>query len=95
MIVHREVHNAPLAELLQTIEEKELVQALKTHLKNRESNRLKPVETKKEKGGAGADESDAGWEDFLENIDEYAVETGISDLAVNHDHYLYGTPKRT
>lgn len=23
-----------------------------------------------------------------------AVETGIEDLSVNHDHYLYGTPKR-
>lgn len=95
MIVHREVHNAPLAELLQTIEEKDLVQALEAHLKNHESDRRKPVIKKKEKGGAGTDEGDAGWGDFLENIDEYAVETGISDLAENHDHYLYGTPKRT
>jgi hypothetical protein len=23
-----------------------------------------------------------------------AVNTGISDLASNHDHYLYGTPKK-
>lgn len=26
----------------------------------------------------------------LENI---AVDTGIEDFALNHDHYLYGTPK--
>jgi hypothetical protein len=24
----------------------------------------------------------------------YTVETGITDLARNHDHYLYGLPKR-
>ena len=25
---------------------------------------------------------------------DLAIETGISDLAREHDHYLYGTPKR-
>lgn len=40
-------------------------------------------------------EIDLEWMEFLENIDEYAIETGIEDLAENHDHYLYGTPKRT
>ena len=29
--------------------------------------------------------------DFLKSI---AVHTGIPDLAAEHDHYLYGTPKR-
>ena len=29
----------------------------------------------------------------LEEIDEIAVETGIPDLASQHDHYLYGVPK--
>lgn len=24
-----------------------------------------------------------------------SVDTGIHDLALNHDHYLYGTPKRS
>lgn len=24
----------------------------------------------------------------------YSVDTGITDLARNHDHYLYGLPKR-
>ena len=95
IIVHREVYNTTLAELLQTIKEEELVQALEAHLKIRESNRRKPVIKKEEKGGTETNTGDAGWEDFLENIDEYAVETGISDLAENHDHYLYGTPKRT
>lgn len=33
-------------------------------------------------------------EDPLFTIHELAMDTGISDLAQNHDHYLYGTPKR-
>ncbi len=33
------------------------------------------------------------WIEFLENIDQYAVKTGIEDFAKNHDHYLYGVPK--
>ncbi len=27
-------------------------------------------------------------------IDEFRVDTGIEDLASQHDHYLYGTPKK-
>lgn len=29
------------------------------------------------------------WREFLENIELHAVETGIADLAENHDEYLY------
>ncbi len=32
-------------------------------------------------------------DDLLEFIEEYAIDTGIEDLAHQHDHYLYGTPK--
>jgi hypothetical protein len=34
------------------------------------------------------------WLDFLDNLEDYAVDTGIEDLSVNHEHYLYGGPKR-
>ncbi len=27
------------------------------------------------------------------DVERYAVDTGIPDLALNHDHYLYGLPK--
>ena len=27
-------------------------------------------------------------------MDKYVIETGISDLSYQHDHYLYGTPKK-
>ncbi|MBI5186818.1 MAG: hypothetical protein HZA01_13990 [Nitrospinae bacterium] len=30
----------------------------------------------------------------LADIDKFAIETGIPDLSVQHDHYLYGAPKR-
>ena len=29
------------------------------------------------------------------NISALSVETGVTDLASEHDHYLYGTPKRS
>ena len=30
----------------------------------------------------------------IADLDLLAVETGIKDLAVQHDHYLYGMPKK-
>ena len=32
-------------------------------------------------------------EDPVYRLSELAVDTGISDLAEQHDHYVYGTPK--
>jgi len=32
--------------------------------------------------------------DSAYNISEIAVKTGVHDLASEHDHYLYGKPKR-
>ena len=37
---------------------------------------------------------DAGWAAFDQLIEEYAIDTGISDLAHQHDHYFHGTPKK-
>jgi len=39
-----------------------------------------------------ADDDD--WEALENLLEECQVETGISDLAQQHDHYLHGTPKR-
>ena len=33
--------------------------------------------------------------DSAESFADIAVDTGISDLAANVDHYLYGLPKQT
>ncbi len=37
--------------------------------------------------------SDDPWDNL--NIEKIAVDTGIEDFAENHDHYLYGTAKRS
>lgn len=39
--------------------------------------------------------SEASWDTLMQLIDQYAMETGIPDLAHEHDHYIHGTPKRT
>lgn len=34
------------------------------------------------------------WDEMLDFIDTCAMDTGIEDLAHQHDHYIHGTPKR-
>jgi predicted DNA-binding antitoxin AbrB/MazE fold protein len=38
--------------------------------------------------------ADSAWGDFAKLLKECQVNTGISDLAHQHDHYLHGIPKR-
>jgi hypothetical protein len=38
--------------------------------------------------------ADSAWSDFALLLKESQVQTGMSDLAHQHDHYLHGTPKR-
>ena len=38
------------------------------------------------------EESD--WERLFKAIEESRIDADITDLAHQHDHYLYGTPKR-
>jgi len=37
---------------------------------------------------------DLEWQGLTQLLEDCAVETGISDLAQQHDHYLYGKPKQ-
>ena len=37
---------------------------------------------------------ESAWSALSSLVRECAVETGIDDLADQHDHYLYGTPKK-
>jgi len=39
-------------------------------------------------------ESESGKLNAFVEVDKIALETGISDLARHHDHYLYGIPKK-
>lgn len=37
---------------------------------------------------------DSEWNTLAQLLKDCAVETGIKDLAQQHDHYLYGKPKQ-
>jgi len=37
---------------------------------------------------------DHSWNELAELVNECAIDTGVTDLAHQHDHYLYGTPKQ-
>ena len=43
----------------------------------------------------GPSEDSQAWEDFFDLVDRCQVQTGISDLAHQHEHYLYGVPKQS
>ena len=36
----------------------------------------------------------SGWQSLMKTIEENQISTGVTDMAHQHDHYLYGTPKR-
>lgn len=98
MIVRKEVSNAALADALQNMDEgvlKDMIRSYQAYLKACEvEQRVRAEKNASSHTVMGSDGGDESWSEFLENIDQYAVETGIKDLASNHDHYLYGTPKR-
>ncbi|OGO42611.1 MAG: hypothetical protein A2Z04_07615 [Chloroflexi bacterium RBG_16_57_9] len=37
--------------------------------------------------------NDSAWEVLAQLVEDCAVQTGITDLSHQHDHYLYGKPK--
>jgi len=39
-------------------------------------------------------EEDTTWDALAQLVEDCAVETGVTDLAHQHDHYLYGKPKK-
>ncbi len=44
--------------------------------------------------GGERPENEDGWDDLLKLVKDCQTATGIGDLAHEHDHYLYGTPKK-
>jgi hypothetical protein len=49
-----------------------------------------PLEIIVKKKPSGRKRSRDGWDSLGNN----AIDLGVSDLAEQHDHYLYGSPKR-
>lgn len=43
---------------------------------------------------AGTEEQPDSWAQILQLAEQHGVATGIGDLAHQHDHYIYGTPRR-
>jgi hypothetical protein len=43
---------------------------------------------------ADAAKIDAGWDSLTALIERCQMDTGITDLAHQHDHYIHGIPKR-
>jgi hypothetical protein len=39
-------------------------------------------------------ENQNGWKRLMAVIEENQIDADVTDLAHQHDHYLYGTPKR-
>lgn len=39
-------------------------------------------------------EENTAWDALTQLVESCVVETGVTDLAHQHDHYLYGKPKR-
>jgi predicted DNA-binding antitoxin AbrB/MazE fold protein len=37
---------------------------------------------------------DQSWDALTQLLADCAIDTGVTDLAQQHDHYLYGIPKR-
>jgi len=64
------------------------------YLPTSSGNEQNPSETRANDSSESYSYKARSWSDFVNNIDEFAVDIGIEDLAVNHDHYLYGLPKQ-
>ncbi len=47
-----------------------------------------------DKGERSPGMEDHSWDALTQLIAECAIDTGVPDLATQHDHYLYGIPKR-
>jgi len=39
---------------------------------------------------SGLSQDDSGWNKLMQIVDRCTVDTGIDDVAHQHDHYLYG-----
>ena len=54
-----------------------------------------PLESNSDVPGQSRTPSDEDWDSMMQLIEECQMNTGIGDLAHQHDHYLYGKPKRS
>lgn len=52
------------------------------------------VTSQEDNGSRSQVMEDQSWDALTKLLAECAIDTGVPDLAQQHDHYLYGIPKR-
>ncbi len=52
------------------------------------------VAHEKDNGEQSQGMNDRSWDPLTQLLADCAIDTGVPDLAQQHDHYLYGIPKR-
>lgn len=52
------------------------------------------VTSQEDDGGRSQGMEDQSWDALTQLLTQCAIDTGVPDLAQQHDHYLYGIPKR-
>jgi hypothetical protein len=84
------------------IEGEDMLTSVKGKFKNGVARPLEEVEGREdqpvvivflEESYVEAASREIGWDTLTQLVDKCAVETGINDLAHQHDHYLYNKPK--
>jgi hypothetical protein len=62
-------------------------------VEGREGQTVLIIFVEEQAADAAALAAESEWDALFHLIEENAVETGITDLAREHNHYLYGKPK--
>jgi hypothetical protein len=52
------------------------------------------LEVREKQSVKSSGEDEADWNTLIQVLADATMDTGLTDLAHEHDHYLYGTPKR-
>ena len=72
---------------------KQLIKAELDHLSTQELQEFYELLKRRSQDTKKVDD-DSDWDKLSQILDECQIETGITDLAEQHDHYIHGTPKR-
>ncbi|MCB8758461.1 hypothetical protein [Planktothrix agardhii] len=72
---------------------KQLIKAELDHLSTQELQEFYELLKRRSQDTKKVDD-DSDWDKLSQILDECQINTGITDLAYQHDHYIHGTPKR-
>lgn len=72
---------------------KQLIKAELDHLSTQELQEFYELLKRRSQDTKKVDD-DSDWDKLSQILDECQINTGITDLAEQHDHYIHGIPKR-